>query len=105
MFFLWKTAFPGLDADTRTGGEYRCLHRVPKLGDVWVAECVVTHDGSMGLVSYSYLHEWLIFIANVGKYSIHGCNGWNVCGIHPVPFMRTETLVVCFRCPVHDLLS
>lgn len=36
---------------------------------------------------------------------IHGSNGWNVCGIHPVPLMRTQTLVVCFGCPVHNLCS
>ena len=55
VFFVEKLAqIPGLDADTGTGGEYRCLHRVPTLGDVWVVECVVAHDGSMELVSYIY---------------------------------------------------
>ena len=28
---------------------------------------------------YIYLHEWLIFMVNVGKYSIHGCYG--ICSI------------------------
>ena len=67
FFFVEKLArIPGLDADTRTGGEYRCLHRVPKLGHVWVVECVVAHDGSMRLVSYIYLHEFRwVFMANV----------------------------------------
>ena len=23
-----------------------------------------------------YLHEWLIFMANAGKYTIHGCYGY-----------------------------
>ena len=24
---------------------------------------------------YTYLHEWLIFMVNVGRYTIHGCYG------------------------------
>ena len=25
---------------------------------------------------YIYLHEWFIFMVNVGKYTIHGSYGW-----------------------------
>ena len=40
-------------------------------GPGWVPKVpIVTHDGSMGWTVYYPLHEWLIFTANVGKYTI-----------------------------------
>ena len=35
----------------------------------------LSHYGSMGRL-YIYRHEWLIFMVNVGKYTIHGCYGY-----------------------------
>ena len=31
--------------------------------------------GSMVWYIYTHLHEWLMFMVNVGKYTIHGCSG------------------------------
>ena len=29
-------------------------------------------------VWYIYLHEWLIFMVHVGKYTVHGYHGWYI---------------------------
>ena len=29
---------------------------------------------------YIYLHKWLMFMVNVGKYAIHGCYGLGILG-------------------------
>ena len=63
-----------------------------KLGEIWSIAyddkkrqvkhlLVPKHDpfliASMGRL-YIYLHEWLIFMVNIGKYTytIHGCHGF-----------------------------
>ena len=45
---------------------------------------------------YIYLHEWLIFVANVGKYIIHGCYGY--CPYRPTFWTLKKTTTSALYC-------
>ena len=47
---------------------------------------------------YIYLHEWLIFIVNVAKYTIHGCYGFNYNMKNTTSLFSCSSLVndICF---------
>ena len=53
---------------------------IGSLGDVWKT---LTIHGTNGIFTYN---DWLIFVVNVGKYSIHGSYGqqWCVCCVFVV---------------------
>ena len=44
---------------------------------------------------YIYLHDWVIFSANVGKYSIHGAYGTYI-------YIYVHTVMILFFCAFMD---
>ena len=50
----------------------RCTHSMPAISDTTTTTATGTH---MLNVWYVYLHDWVIYGANVAKYTIHGSSG------------------------------
>ena len=58
-----------------------------------------------GILWYIYLHNWVIFRANVGKYSIHGAYGYDYFGgnSHPKSRLGGRGLLDWFGQQVQEL--
>ena len=86
MFFLWKN-WPRFQALTLT------------------PELAVNIAAYTGYQNWEMFGLWNVLWPMTVNIPYMDLMGGNVCDIHSVPLMRTETLVVCFRCPVHNLCS
>ena len=61
--------FPGLGASVRPSIAQHCH---------LVHQKVIAHRNPWD-ERYIYLHEWLICMVNVGRYTVHGCYGMGLC--------------------------
>ena len=62
--------FPGLGASVRPSIAQHCY---------LVYQKVIAHRNPWD-ERYIYLHEWLICMVNVGRYTVHGCYGMGFAG-------------------------